>query len=253
MMRHNATVFAVVVALIALGLSGPALAQDDAAETRDHADFFLGGAVLASWTLGATEDPPGEGYLHPYFHGSIEGPTVGVMLNGGFFPGRQKRWGFGAEVALQRAQSATISEDSRSKHEFRHLTSLYTQREHLVSVVTRWDATRNARVALQPLGGLTISRMSQPLTGRHGWYEYYGGQLPISRPDHEVSATRLGLVGGADILFALSRGMSVTVAARLHWVPRDELPDSSYEREVPSAGEWILQIGVGIRWSTGSR
>lgn len=252
-MRHDPTTVVAVVVLVIVGSSVPALGQDDAAHGARRGQFFLGGSFLVSSTVGANEDPAGYGYLHPYFHGSLDWPAVGAMFNGGVFVGRQKRWSIGAEVAFRRAQSAMISEDSRSKFEFRQLSSLYTERERLVSVVARLDAVRHARITLQPLGGLTVSQSTRALTNRRGWYQYFGGRLPIERPDRQVHAAQLGLLGGADVLFMLSRELSIACGARVHWVPRGEPPSSSYDHEMPSAGPLILQISAGIRWSPRSR
>jgi len=249
--HHRATVVAVAVLAIT-GASIPAAGQESSAQGPSRGRFFLGGAFIASWTLGATEDPNGFGYLRPYFHGSLDQPAVGAMFNGGFLVGRQRRWSIGAEVSLRRARSGTISEDTRSKFEFWRLSSLYTEQEHLVSAVARWDAVRDGRVALQPMGGLTLSWSSQSLTNRNGVYEYYGGQLPISRPDLKVDATRLGLMVGADVLLALRHGTSLTLGARVHWVPRGETANS-FNTEVPAIGPVVLQIAAGIRWSPGSR
>jgi len=246
--RRLSTVGAVVV-LVVVGSSVPARGQDDAVQGESRDRFFLGGAFLVSSTLGATEDPAGYGFLRPYFHGSVESAAVGAVLNGGFFVERQGRWSVGAEIALRRAQSATVSEETRSKFEFWRLSALYTERERLVSVVARLDAVRRARVTLQPMGGLTVSQSTKALTNRHGWYEYPGGQLPIERPDRQVDANRVGFLGGADLLFHLGREASITCGVRAHWVPRGEPPSSSSGHEMPSTGPLVLQISAGVRWS----
>lgn len=242
-----------MVVLVVIASPVPARAQGDPAQGASRGRFFVGGSFLVSSTLGATEDPAGFGFLRPFFHGSLDSTAIGSMFNGGIFLGQEERWSIGAEIALRRAQSTTITEESRSKFEFWQLSSLYTDHERLVSVVARLDAVRGTRVTLQPLGGLTVSHSTQALTNRSGWYQFPGGRLPIERPDREVDATRVGIVAGADVLFHLGREASITSGVRAHWIPRHEPRSSSGDDRMPSTGPLVLQMTVGFRWSPRSR
>lgn len=105
-----------LTALLVAGASARTLAEQDARQPRESGPFFVGGAFLLSSAHGATQDPPGYGYLRPYFHGSPHWPAPGAMLAGGVFVGED--WSVAGEFAFRRSASATVSEESRTHFEF---------------------------------------------------------------------------------------------------------------------------------------
>jgi hypothetical protein len=217
-------------------------AQPDAAEAAQGGRYFVTGSVLMWLTHGAAVDPAGPGFLRPSFHGLPDSPATGALFNGGVSIARF--WSIGAEVALRRALTAAISEEVESKHEVWLVTSLYTDRERVVSVIARRHLTPGASVHVQPLGGLTVSRSTQALATREGTYQGLGGTLPVRWPDVETGATRTGLVGGADVLVRMSRDASFACGARLHWVDRRR----HARGDPPVPGPFVTYLTAGLRW-----
>ncbi len=241
--RSNVLVAALAAAPLLLS-SLEASAQTERHDPPTRGTYFAGASAVLWSTLAATEDPPGAGYLVTYYHGSLDSPAVGATFGGGVYIARS--WSVGGEVAFRRSQSAEISEDSRTKFETSHLSSRYTDRERLISVVARRHVRRGASLDFQPLGGLTFSRSSQSLSDRRGVYQYYGGTIPIERRDVRADATRYGFVGGGDVLFGARHGIAVACGARLHWIRR---PDSSpYVRVAPVPGPAVVQVSAGVTW-----
>lgn len=250
MTRPLSNVLVAALAAIPLLLSSlEASAQTEPHDPPTRGTYFVGGSAVLWSTLAATEDPPGAGYLVTYYHGSLDSPVVGATFGGGVYIARS--WSVGGEVAFRRSQSGVISEDGRAKFESWHLSPLHTDRERLMSVVTRRHFRRGTSLDVQPLGGLTFSRSSQSLTNRRGEYVYYGGTVPIERPDVRAEASRWGLVGGADVLFGTRHGVAVACGARLHWIRR---PDASpYVRMAPVPGPAVVQVSAGVTWQSHRR
>lgn len=233
-----------LTALLVAGASARVLAEQDARQPRESGPFFVGGAFLLSSAHGATQDPPGYGYLRPYFHGSPHWPAPGAMLAGGVFVGED--WSVAGEFAFRRSATATVSEESRTHFEFSQVSSVYTHQERLFSAVVGRQLKLGSSVELHPLGGLTISRGTQALTNRQSRYTYFAGTILSRLPDVAVDTTAFGVVGGADLLFRLRSGVSLACAARVHWLHRPD--DESERRDVPRLDPYEVQIGAGIRW-----
>lgn len=234
------------VAAIALILNpAEVLAQTSDGRRTGDAGAFLGGSILLSSISGTETDPLGFGYLRPYFHGSLDWPAAGALLDGGVFIGRH--WSIGGELALRRPQSAVIVEQIQSGHtEYVELFSKYTDREWLMSGLVRYHALAHRRVGLQPLGGLTLSHSTAALTNRRGTKTTsLFGTLARFEPDVSVSATRLGLGAGADVVFRTSRNMAVCSGARVHWIQRPH----PLVHTTPAPGPWILSVNVGLIWN----
>lgn len=207
-----------------------------------HGRFFAGGSALLWSTHGAAE--PALGFFDPQFTVALGWPAAGVMLNGGVFLG--PRWSVGGELALRRPRSATMSEVTRGKFEQWKLSSSFTDRERTVSFVVRRHLRAAATVNVEPLGGVTISSSTRSNTNRRGIYEYFGGSLPIERPDRSAQATRAGLVGGADLVFRTRTAASISLGGRLHLIQRPD--DPARDSVGPAQGGFVLQIGAGLRW-----
>jgi hypothetical protein len=220
-------------------------AQTHPHETPQRGEYFVGGSVLVWSAVGATEDPSGSGYLAPYFHGSLQWPVPAAMLNAGVFV--TPSWSIGGEIAVRRAQSAMISEDSRSMFEVWHLSPLYTDRERLISIVTMHRGTSStSSFSVQPLGGVTLSQSTESLTNRSGTYTYFAGTVPIRLPDLTVDITRFGLVGGADVSIRISRDLSIVCGGRVHWIRRPEEQPSG--RVGLPAAPIVMFLNAGVTW-----
>lgn len=199
---------------------------------------------MLSWRDAEIKDPPGSGNRHPRLHGSLEWPAAGAIFGGGVSAGGN--WIVGAEIGLRRSQSVPIVEQEAPGHfELVQLSSIYTDRERLYSVVARRHYV-NRHAVLQPLVGLTVSRRTQTLTDRRGTYQWYGGTVPTQRPDVMVSTVKPGIVGGADVMFPTPSGLAITAGARLHWIKRAKY--NEYTRQVPHAGPYVFSFSGGIAW-----
>jgi hypothetical protein len=241
-LARQAMIAAASAGLVILCLPLHAHAQPDDGEDAQRGRYFVTGSVLTWFTHGATADPPGAGFLRPSFHGLPDSPATGALFNGGVFVARS--WSIGGEVALRRALTSAISEETRSKYELWHVTSLYTDRERVMSVIARRHVRPRASVHVQPLGGITVSRSTQALARREGVYQGVGGTLPVRWSDVETGATRPGFVGGADVLVRMSRHASFAGGARLHWVDRRRHARGA----PPIPGPFVTYLIAGVRW-----
>lgn len=243
--------YRVVTILIITALGWPAAAAraQDATDGRERpGTVFAGFSVIAAWNAAARQDPEGAGFYTPYYHGSLDWPALGTVLSGGVFVTRA--FGLGAELMLRRPQSAIISEDSRAKFESWHLTPRYTDRERLISITNRWNLHAGS-TDVQPVWGVTFSHTTQTMTERKGEYVWYGGTMPIERPDRSAHASRLGVVGGADAVFGRRHDVSVTFTGRLHWIPRTE--HEARDRIAPAEGALVIYTGAGVTWRSHRR
>ena len=240
--QSEATLLLVFIALVALPVAARAQGRSANQPTRAG---YLGGSFLL-WATGPTrQDPAGPGYLQNHIHGALSWPARGALINGGVFVG--KHWTLGGELGVRGRRATAVSEDSRAMFEEWHLSSVYTFREQLASIVVQRHASARARVDLKPLAGLTISHATQSLTGRRGTYSYPPvGVVATSRPDVSTKGTHLGLVGGADLTFYTRSRFAIVSGARLHRIRRPTY--TNQVRPTPAAGPFVLQIAVGARW-----
>jgi hypothetical protein len=238
-------------ALMALGGAAWLLGAGAAAAqpaTRDQARaprWFAEGAVILCGSGGAPKDPEGPGYLSPYFHGTVEWPAIGGLAGAGVFLTRN--WTASAEVAAHWPASGVISEDSRTHSERTTVTSTYREQHTMVSLVAGWNPGPWRTVTLRPLLGMTVASSRQSLTGRTGEYSWYGGTLPVARPDASLSIVQVGGVVGADLQRRFRGSLSLTAVVRAHWIrrPANALP----YRDAPAMGPVILYIGAGACWT----
>jgi len=242
-MPQLSSIAALCVLVLASGPSD-ARAQSASGSGAKPGAWFVHGGVLVTSILHDTQDA-GSGYLHYNFIGALDWPATGAQFGGGVFVAR--RWSVGAEIALRRPKSATISEEQHGHVDTWRLSSLYTSRERLLSFVVRFHALPGSRVNVQPLGGVTRSWVSQSLTGRSGVYVYPPfPPFPISKPDVTLDSAKYGLVGGADVAFVAGRGVAIVCSPRIHWIHRDQ--PGEYDHVAPNAGRVITEVAGGVQW-----
>lgn len=248
-MGKEAILVAAFASAMMCSTGGDACAQTTADREPQPAPFFVGGSLMFSSRHREITDPPGSGYLHPLFHGSLDWPSAGATFIGGALVAPS--WSIGAEVALRSAKSTAILEDTQAGHfQFILLSSTYTDRERLYSVVMRRHVVGRV-IELQPLVGFTASHNTQTLTNRRGASNYAGVTRPAQTPDASAARWRPGLVGGTDLVFHAASGIAVNVGTRLHWIRRERYDE--YEREFPHAGSIVLSFGAGLSWQPRAR
>ncbi len=238
----SAGLLIVVVSLLA---AGAAAAQPAAHEQALGLRWFTQAAIVLWSSAGAPKDPEGPGYLTPYFHGAVDRPSVGGLVGMGVLLTR--RLSVSTELAAQWPTSSVITEDSRTHSEQTTVTSTYRVQQTVVSLVAGWDAAPAKTVTVRPVLGMTVSRSRQSLTERSGQYIWYGGTLPVSRPDVSFSHVHVGGMVGADLRWRSRGPLSATALVRAHWIRRPE--NALPYRDVPAIGPMVLYVGAGVRWS----
>ena len=224
--------------------TGVAFAQGSPASPTKPGQLFAG-AAFTSWS---SED--GLRGWRPYPGGtatstSLASPVLAWSLSAGVFV--TTRWQISGELSARRARSASITETVQTPFESWELSSQYTSRERLGSVAIGRSVGGRSAWAAQILGAFTISRRSQSLTGRTGWYRYPGGETTTDRPDLLTEVTRFGVSGGADVLRTIGHGLAAGAVVRVHLInpgPRPVAPGAI----PPGSGSRVILIGGGVRW-----
>jgi hypothetical protein len=241
--RPGRLIARVALAGAALIFFSPSAASAQDAPADRPGRVFAGGSLLGWSARGAEADPEGYGTHRPHFHGGLDWPAPGILVNAGVHIAHDAS--LGVEIAWRREQSAAILEQSRSHFEFRDVHSRLSDSERIVSFVVRWHMRPTRATDVQPLAGLSFSSHTRSLTGRSGIYTWFGGTLPISRPDEEVRATSRGFVAGADLVLRADRPAAIALGARVHAVRTLE-----YNGLVPARDPYALLLTAGVRWQS---
>ena len=239
-MRARLSGLAIAATVLATGV---AYAQGAASPAKPGQLFA--GAAFASWSsedgLRGWSPYPGS----PSSSVSLDSPAPAGTLSAGVF--MTTRWHVSGELSLRGARSAPITEAVQTPFESWELSSRYTSRERLGSVaIGRSVGGRSAWVG-QILGGLTISRRSQSLTGRAGWHRDAGGEAPMVRPDLRSELTRYGLFGGMDVLRTLGHRLAVGAVVRVHLIDPGPVP-VRLGAIPPGPCARVILAGAGVRW-----
>ena len=226
--------------------------------------LFVGLMVLRGSTCAEAQQatPAGPTPWRVYFGGSalLSGQPAGTgdpRLNqpglGGTGLGLTALGGAGGRVSLEGEVTRGASLSSRWQVQSYGMSTYSTSyRDTLVSTFVRWRANPGGRAVIEPVVGVTLAfgrgtltTDSQPPPG--------SSIDPYASTEH-FSKTSLGLGGGVDVLVPVSALVSIAGSARLHGFIWDDVPRSYPANAVgPALGDWVLQLGGGVRVSwTGS-
>jgi hypothetical protein len=112
----------------------------------------------------------------------------------------------------------------------------------------RWRANPQGRIAIEPVGGVTLAFGRGTLTT--DFQPPPGSSLAAYTGTEPFSKTSLGLGGGADVLVPVSALVSIAGSARLHRFIWNDIPGSYPAGTVgPALGDWVLQLGGGVQVS----
>ena len=197
--------------------------------------YFGGSALLSSQPAGSAD------------------PQLNQPGLGGTGLGLTALVGAGGRLSLEGEVTRGASLSSRWQVQSYGVSTYSTSyRDTLVSTFVRWRANPGGRAVIEPVVGVTLAfgrgtltTDSQPPPG--------SSIDPYASTEH-FSKTSLGLGGGVDVLVPVSALVSIAGSARLHGFIWDDVPRSYPANAVgPALGDWVLQLGGGVRVSwTGS-